>query len=292
MFKNVNGQLTANARRISKAVCAVAVFMMFALSFTACDSADGAPAADTSGAGGRIVVSGSTTVAPVAQALADAFMAIYSQYNIEVQSMGTGAGMTAAIEGVADIGLASRNLNADELTSLDYVTFAIDGLAVIVHASNPVANLSFEDIQAIFLGEITNWADVGGNNAEIIVVSRESGSGARGAFESMAGVTDDVMYGLIATGSNVVLTSIEQNPNAIGYVTYGLIGGRNVSAVSVDGIPFSGAAAADGSYPFAIGFHMAFQLAGVNAQTQSFLDWVMSPAGQAIVAAEEYVPVR
>jgi len=241
-------------------------------------------------AGGDIVVAGSTTVAPVAQALADVFMVSYPQYNIEVQSMGTGAGMTAAIEGVADIGLASRNLNADELTTLDFITFAIDGLAVITHESNPVSDISFDDIRGIFLGEITNWAEVGGNDAEIIVVSRESGSGARGGFESMADIADEVAYSLIGTGSNGVLTSVEQNVNAIGYVTYGLIAGRGVSAVSVDGIPFSGAAAADGTYPFAIGFHMAFQLAGVNEQTQTFLDWVMSPAGQAVVEAEEYVP--
>jgi len=250
----------------------------------------GTTVANSAGTGGSIVVAGSTTVAPVAQALADAFVASYPQYSIEVQSMGTGAGMTAAMEGVADIGLASRNLNADELVTLDFVTFAIDGLAVVTHASNPVSNLSFDQVRGVFLGEITNWSEVGGDNAEIIVISRESGSGARGGFESMADVADEVAYSLIGTGSNGVLTSVEQNANAIGYVTYGLIAGRNVSAVSVDGILFSGAAAADGTYPFAIGFHMAFQLAGVSAQTQSFLNWVMSPAGQAVVAAEEYVP--
>ena len=246
--------------------------------------------ADPVSSGGDIVVAGSTTVAPVAQALADAFMATHPGYNVEVQSMGTGAGMTAAIEGVADIGLASRNLNDDELATLGFITFAIDGLAVVTHESNPISNLSFDDIRGIFLGEITNWSEVDGNDAEIIVISRESGSGARGGFESMADVADEVMYSLIGTGSNGVLTSVEQNVNAIGYVTYGLIAGRGVSAVSVDGIPFSGAAAADGTYPFAIGFHMAFQSAGVNEQTQTFLDWVMSPQGQAIVAAEEYVP--
>ena len=248
-------------------------------------------AAEEVSTGGDIVVAGSTTVAPVAQALADAFMASYPQYNIEVQSMGTGAGMTAAIEGVADIGLASRNLNADELVYLDFITFAVDGLAVIVNEANPVENLSLEEIRQIFLGEITNWSEVGGENAEIIVVSRESGSGARGSFESLADIADEVAYSLVGTGSNGVLTSVEQNVNAIGYVTFGLIAGRNVSDVSVDGVPFSGAAAIDGSYPFAIGFHMAFQSAGVSEQTQTFLHWVMSAAGQAVVEAQEYVPV-
>ena len=283
-------------------VFAAAMLSAFVFALTGCGGngeaaadtptpANTSPADDSVNAGGDIVVAGSTTVAPVAQALADAFMASNPQYNVEVQSMGTGAGMTAAIEGVADIGLASRNLNADELAELGFITFAIDGLAVITHESNPVSNLSFDDIRGIFLGEITNWSDVGGNDAGIIVVSRESGSGARGGFEGMADVADEVAYSLIGTGSNGVLTSVEQNVNAIGYVTYGLIAGRSVSAVSVDGISFSGAAAADGTYPFAIGFHMAFQLAGVNEQTQTFLDWVMSLDGQDIVQAEEYVPV-
>jgi len=249
-----------------------------------------APTNESGSAGGTVIVAGSTTVAPVAQALADAFMAAHSGYTVEVQSMGTGAGMTAAIEGVADIGLASRNLNADELVTLDYQTFAIDGIVVITHESNPVSNLTYEQIRNIFLGNITNWSEVGGNNASIIVISRESGSGARGSFEYLANVVDDVMYDLIGQGSNGVLTSVEANANAIGYVTYGLVAGRRVSAVSVDGTPFSGAAAANGSYPFAIGFHMAFQQSGVNAATQTFLDWAMSSAGQAVVAAEEYVP--
>ena len=278
-----------------KSICTTATVLAMALVLAACGSSDGGTTVQAQGvpaSNNNIVVAGSTTVAPIAQSLADAFMATYSQYNVEVQSMGTGAGMTAAIEGVADIGLASRNLNADELTALGYETFAIDGLAVIVHYSNPITNLSFDDIRGIFLGDITNWAEVGGDSGEIIVVSRESGSGARGAFESMADVVDDVFYSLIGTGSNGVLTSVEQNSNAIGYVTYGLIADRNVSSVAVDGTVFSGEAAANGSYPFAIGFHMAFQLAGVNDATQSFLNWVMSPAGQAVVAAEEYVPVR
>jgi phosphate transport system substrate-binding protein len=217
-------------------------------------------------------------------------MASHQGYNVEVQSMGTGAGMTAAIEGAADVGLASRSLNDDELVYLDFLTFAIDGLAVIIHESNSISDLSFYDIRSIFLGEITNWSEVGGDDAEIIVISRESGSGARGAFESMADIADEVTYGLIGTGSNGVLTSVEQNVNAIGYVSYGLVAGRGVSAVSVDGIPFSDSAAADGTYPFALEFHMAFQLAGVNEQTQTFLDWVMSSDGQAIVEAEEYIP--
>ncbi|MCL1996411.1 MAG: phosphate ABC transporter substrate-binding protein [Defluviitaleaceae bacterium] len=271
-----------------KKIIAIATFAFL----SACSNGNPATlTAEQSVAGNEIVIAGSTTVAPVAQALADAFMETNPGYVLEVQSMGTGAGMTAATEGVADIGLASRDLTSDELTELDFLTFAIDGIAVIVHENNPVYNLSFDEIRSIFLGEITNWSDVGGNNAEIIVISREAGSGARGSFEALANVADEVSYFQIANGSNGVLTTVEQNPNAISYVTYGLLVGRSVTAVSVDGIPFTGEGAFDGTYPFAIGFHMAFQRAGVSSAAQTFLDWVMSPAGQAIVVYEEYVPV-
>lgn len=239
----------------------------------------------------RIVIAGSTTVAPVAQALADAFVVNNPQYQVEVQSMGTGAGMTSTIESVANIGIASRNLNADELEHLNFITFAIDGIAVVVNDSNPVTDLSFDEIQAIFLGKITNWSDVGGNNGEILVVSREAGSGARSSFESLANVSDEVDYILIGTGSNVVLTNIEQIPNSIGYVTYGLIEGRSVNALSVNGFNFSSETALSSEYPFAIGFHMAFPQNGVSTATQTFLNWVMSSEGQAIIELEEYIPV-
>ena len=127
---------------------------------------------------------------------------------------------------------------------------------------------------------------------DVLVISREAGSGARGAFEEMADVQDIVSYSQIGVGSNGVLTTVEQNPSAIGYVTYGLIGGRGVRAIPVDGVPFSGAAALDGSYPFAIGFHMAYHLEDISEAARTFIDWVASPAGQAVVTNNEYVPTN
>ena len=239
----------------------------------------------------RIVVAGSTTVAPLAQALADAFMATHPTYDVEVQSMGTGAGMTATTEGVADIGLASRLLNPDELANLAYATFAIDGIAIAVHPDNQVADLSFDQLQQIFLGQITNWSQVGGVDQPIFVISREDGSGARSAFEDMLGVSHEVDYILIGIGSNGVLSSVEQIPQSIAYATVGLVEERAVSAVSVNGVAFSMESAMEGMYPFAIGFHMAFLHTGVSPAAQTFLNWVMGPEGQRVVLDNEYVPV-
>ncbi|MCL1924869.1 MAG: substrate-binding domain-containing protein [Defluviitaleaceae bacterium] len=150
-------------------------------------------------------------------------------------------------------------------------------------------------MKKIFLGLCLAFlaaCGTGGELEEILVVSREAGSGARGAFEEMAEIQDEVAYGLIAQGSNGVLTTVEQNIGAIGYVTYGLLSGRGVRAVSIDGVPFSGAAALDGIYPFAIGFHMAFNYSEVSDEARTFLEWVMNSDGQAIVSAEEYVPTQ
>lgn len=257
------------------------------LLLTACGQAVGANVL----AENQLVVAGSTTVAPLAQALADAFMQAHPTYDVEVQSMGTGAGMTATIEGVADIGLASRTLNPDELANLDYATFAIDGIGVAVHPDNPVSDLSFTQMQQLFLGEINNWSQVGGEDAPIFVVSREDGSGARTAFEDMLGVRDAVDYILIGIGSNGVLSSIEQIEHAIGYATVGLVEARDVRALSVDGVQFSMENALEGLYPFAIGFHMAFQREGVSPAAQTFLNWVMGVQGQQVVFAMDYVPV-
>ena len=239
----------------------------------------------------QIVVAGSTTVAPLAQALADAFMLAHPAYAVEVQSMGTGAGLSATTEGVADIGLASRTLNPDELINLAYATFAIDGIAVAVHPDNPVHDLSFAQMQQIFLGQITSWSQVGGHDAPIFVISREDGSGARTAFEDMLGVRDDVDYILIGIGSNGVLSSVEQIDQSIAYATVGLVEARAVRALSVDGVHFSMENALEGLYPFAIGFHMAFLREGVSPATQTFLNWVMSVDGQRVVLEQEYVPV-
>lgn len=277
---------------MKKSLTAATLFASLAM-LTACGDNSGTQAQAAQSAANMITIAGSTTVAPVTQALADAFVASHPAYEVEVQTMGTGAGMTATREGIADIGLASRHLTADELTELSYQTFAIDGIAVVVNRDNTsVTNLSFEDVQAIFLGEITNWSQVGGEDQNIIVVSREAGSGARGAFEDLANIADQVAYDLIGTGSNGVLTSVEASQWAIGYVTYGLIAERGVSALSIENQPFSGAAALSGDYPFAIGFHMAYQSAAISEAARTFLDWVMSPAGQAVVSEQDYVAVN
>src|SRR5690625_816460 len=130
---------------------------------------------------GAITMAGSTSVQPLSEELAAAFMEIHPDSRLEVSGGGSGAGVTAAQENAADFGAASREIKEDE-TGIDEYVIAIDGIAIVVHPDNPVSDLALEDITDIFNGDITNWSEVGGDDADIVVVSREDGSGTRGAF--------------------------------------------------------------------------------------------------------------
>jgi phosphate transport system substrate-binding protein len=156
-----------------------------------------APGNSGAGSDNTVVVAGSTTVTPVMRELASAFEAS-NGVSIEVQELGTSAGINATISGVSNIAMASRAITqAETEQGLSAIAIAIDGVAVIVNASNPVDNLSLEQITAVFRGEITNWSELGGNDAPITVVSREEGSGIRQTFETFAGLQDEIDEGVM-----------------------------------------------------------------------------------------------
>ncbi|MCL2610820.1 MAG: phosphate ABC transporter substrate-binding protein [Defluviitaleaceae bacterium] len=244
---------------------------------------------------GTITVAGSTTVTPIMRELAVAF-ANETGIHAQIQEIGTSSGINATIEGASDIAMSSRALRDEELASLTPINFAVDGMAVIVNPSNPINNLSLEQVTSIFAGEITNWSEIGGNNAIITVVSREEGSGARTSFEGFVGLTDSGISlirrdALIFNGTGGIIAAVSGNRNAIGYVTAGVLDGINVTDVSINGIRFSGETVLNGTYIFANNFYIAY---GVDASedTRAFVDFIMSTAGQAVVAAAGFVPVN
>lgn len=243
----------------------------------------------------NITIAGSTTVTPVMRQLGAAFEN-ETGIHVEIQEIGTSSGINATIEGASDIAMSSRALRDEELASLTPINFAIDGMAVIVHPSNPINNLSTELITAIFAGEYTNWSQIGGNDAEITVVSREEGSGARSSFEEFVNLNIDGISlvrndALIHNGTGGVLAAVSSNENAIGYVTAGVVDGSNVVDVAVNGVRFSQETVLDRTYIFANNFYIAHG-GNLPENASAFVDFIMSPAGQAIVAAESYVPVN
>ena len=182
-------------KRIRKVLVLVSLLLFLSVVFTGCANRDSSPqgtdeltgSKDTSSQlSGTINIVGSTSVTPLVESLGQEFSKAHEGVNIDVQGVGSTAGIKAAIDGTADIGMSSRNLKDEEKAAgvKEYI-IAYDGIVIAVHPNNPVEDLDMKTIRKIFKGEITNWKEVGGENKEILVISREEGSGTRGAFEEI-----------------------------------------------------------------------------------------------------------
>ena len=198
---------------------------------------------------------------------------------------GSGAGITAAQEGRCDIGLSSRALKDEEKAGgLKETVLAYDGIAIIVNPENPVNDLTLDQIAKLYTGEITNWKDVGGNDAEVVLIGREAASGTRDGFESITGTKDKCQYRQELTSTGDVITAVSQNPDAIGYASLASIK-DSVKALNVDGVTPSETTVKDGSYkvqrPFVLVTVEGKELTPV---AQKFFDYITSPDAAAIIA--------
>lgn len=238
---------------------------------------------------GKLVIAGSTSVQPLAEELAQEFMAKHPQVRIQVQGGGSSAGIVAAQSGAAGIGTSSRELKPEE-KGLHEVKVALDGIAVVVHPANPVTNLTAAQVRQVFAGEITNWKQVGGPGRPIMLVTREAGSGTRGAFEELLMAKRSIATKAIVQGSTgAVRSSVAQAAGAIGYVSIGSLD-KSVKAVSLEGVKATEANVKNRTYKLARPF--LFLTKGQPAGlVRSFLDYVLGPDGQALVA-EEFVSVK
>ena len=170
--------------------------------------------------GGTVATDGSTSMQKVIGALGEAFEQNNDGATFTYNPTGSGSGITAVSEGRCDIGLSSRSLKDDEKSAgLTETVLAYDGIAIIVNPENPIANLSLEEIEKIYTGEIANWSKLGGNDAEIVLIGREAGSGTRDGFESITGTEDACRYRQELTSTGDVITAVAGNPNAIGYAS-------------------------------------------------------------------------
>jgi len=246
---------------------------------------------------GQIQIAGSTTVQPLAEVLAEAFMAEYPDVTIEVQGGGSSVGVTAAGEGTVDIGNASRNVKDSEFEmfpELQVHVIAFDGIAIVTNPDLELPSITVDQVKAIFAGEITNFAEVGGLDAEIVVVSREEGSGTRAAFEELvmesgdeAGeITEDA---LLQQSNGQIRTTVSTTPDAIGYLSFGFLD-ESVNTVAIDGVEPTVVNVKDGSYPIYRPLNMLTN-GEPDELSQAFLDFILGDNGQAIVA-EDYISVQ
>ena len=241
--------------------------------------------------GGTVSTDGSTSMEKVIGALGESFMEANSGTTFTYNPTGSGSGIQAVSEGRCDIGLSSRALKDDEKASgLKETTLALDGIAIIVNPQNPVQDLTLEQIAKIYTGEITNWKDVGGSDAEIVRIGREAGSGTRDGFESITDTKDACQYRQELTSTGDVIATVSQNPNAIGYASLAAIK-DSVKALTVNGVAPTEATVKDGTYlvqrPFVL---VTKEGVALSETAQKFFDFATSADAASIISAAGAVP--
>lgn len=229
---------------------------------------------------------GSTSMEKVINILGEAFVENHKNVKFTYNPTGSGSGITAVKEGRCDIGLSSRALkNEEKAEGLQETVLAYDGIAVIVNPENPVADLTVEQIAQMYTGEIANWKDVGGADQEIVLIGREGGSGTRDGFESITETKDLCKYRQELTSTGDVITTVSQNPNAIGYASLSAIK-DNVKALKVNGVVPSEVTVKDGSYrvqrPFVL---VTVADKELSKTAQKFFDYITSPEVNDLIAS-------
>ena len=287
-------------RIVSIALCLILALSLAACGQTAAPAATTAPAATETPAtaaaaklSGTVATDGSTSMEKVVGALGEAFMEANPDTTFTYNPTGSGSGIQAVQEGRCDIGLSSRALkDAEKEAGLTETVLAYDGIAMIVNPANPVEDLSLEQIADIYTGKITNWSEVGGNDSQIVLIGREAGSGTRGGFEEIVGVVDACQYRQELTSTGDVITTVAQNPDAIGYASLAAVK-DTVKALKVAGVAPTEATVKDGTYTIQRPFVLATKTGEkLNDVAQAFFDYATSADVGEIIAAAGAVPAN
>ena len=292
-----------------KKVISIALIAMLVVAMAGCSQSQPAPTAAPAGTAaqttaapqteapaalsGTVATDGSTSMEKVIGALGEAFMEANSGVNFTYNPTGSGSGITAVSEGRCDIGLSSRALKDSEVASgLVGTVLAYDGIAMIVNPANTVEDLDIETIAKIYTGEITNWSEVGGADAEIVLVGREAGSGTRSGFEELTETVDKCKYRQELTSTGDVITAVAQNPDAIGYASLASVK-DSVKALKVAGVTPSEETVKDGTYliqrPFVLVTKEGVALSPV---AQAFFDYATKGQANDIITASGVVPAN
>ena len=256
-------------------------------------TAAGSTASSTAAAlSGNVATGGSTSMKNVIAALTEGFAEVEPGVTVSYDPTGSGAGITGAADKTLDIGLSSRALKDDEKADVEGTTIALDGIAIIVNNASKVEDLTVDQLKQMFTGEITNWAEVGGDDGEIVLIGREAGSGTRDGFESIVDVKDSCKYAQELTATGAVISAVEANPLAIGYASLSAVG-DTVKMVTVGGVECSEETVKDGSYevqrPFVFVTNKSVAL---SEQAQAFFDFATSADAADLIRTAGAVPVN
>lgn len=277
-------------KKVTMRTIALALSLIMAMAvFTGCGG--------SGDSGDSVVTAGSTSVQPVSEELAAAFMEENPDITVEVQGGGSGQGIKSIEEGIADIGALSREVAEEEKEAVgnEYV-IARDGIAVIVNTETGVDDLTIDQVQQIYTGEITNWSEVGGNDAPITVVSREEGSGTRDAFSEITGVLGDdetdntTKDAVVQSSTGAMIETVSTTPDSIGYASIGALD-DSVKALMIDGVEATEENVLAESYPISRPF-VYVTGAEISDAAQAYIDFAMSDEGQKIIEELGYISVN
>ena len=271
-------------------IAAVSVVIVASSLIIGCGSSD--TTMSKKGNDTTIAISGSTSVGPLVELEEEEFEANNQGVTIEINQTGSSSGIKDTISGTTEIGMSSRELTNEESKNLKEVTIAVDGIGVVVNKNNPVKNLTLEQIKDIFTGKITNWSEVGGEDKEIVVVSREEGSGTRTAFQEILNYSteDTVKNAIVNNSTGATKVMVEENDNDIGYMSIGYID-DSIASVNVDGVESTADNVKSGEYKIQRPFLLVYKEGALSEEGQEFIDFILSDKGQAIVAEENLVTV-
>lgn len=283
---------------MKKIITAILSTLIAGSMLTACggntDTSGTDTAADTSSASSQsatVSTDGSTSMEKVIGYLSESYMEENKNVKVTYNPTGSGSGIQAVSEGRCDIGLSSRDLKDDEKQTLDQTVVAIDGIAIIVNPENNVENLSVEQIAKIYTGEITNWSEVGANDAPIVLIGREAASGTRDGFEAITDTKDKCQYGQELTSTGDVIQTVASNPNAIGYASLASVK-DTVKVVNVDNVAPSKETIQDGSYKIQRDFVLVTKKdTPLSTEAQKFFDFATSKDADTLIEQAGAIPV-
>ena len=239
-----------------------------------------------------VATDGSTSMEKVIGFLSEAYMEEHGDIKVTYNPTGSGSGIQAAAEGRCDIGLASRDLKEEEAADLQGTVVAIDGIGIIVHPDNPVTDLTIEQIGEIYKGNISNWKEVGGNDAPIVCIGREAASGTRDGFEEVTGTKDSCKYSQELTSTGDVVQTVSGNPNAIGYASVASVNDK-VKLVSVEGVVPTVENIQNGDYRLQRNFVLVTRKdTPLSKAAQDFFDYVTSPQADSLITEAGAVPIK
>lgn len=273
----------------------IGILVLFlAAILSACGQTAGNDTGSSSGSKATVSISGSTSVGPLAEKLAEKFKGNNEKINIEVNQIGSSAGITNATSGVSEIGMSSRDLKEEEKANgLKETIIAYDGIVVVTHPSNKVKDLTLEQVKQIFTGEVTNWSQLGGEDMEIVVVSREDGSGSRDAFQEIVGYSSGelIRNAIIASGNGNIKTTVATNKHAVGFISFEYID-DSISTLQIDGVEATAENVLQQKYSLSRPFLFVHKEENLTDAGLQFIDYILSSDGQTIVSEAGAIPVK